>query len=159
VLLDRARLLQGKPARGRPPYPGAGPGGPVNAGADLTRLSERELEVASLVVAGLTYKQIGDRLFISPKTIEHHVARMRQRLGCESRADRRARRRGLVAETVTWAAASARSSVRAGSATAGTARRSVPVRWWTRRCRHRYRRPYLRRRYPCPRHRRRRSIR
>ena len=101
VLLDRARVLQGKPARGRPPYPGAGPGGPVNAGADLTRLSERELEVASLVVAGLTYKQIGDRLFISPKTIEHHVARMRQRLGCESRADLLARLRGLVAETVT----------------------------------------------------------
>jgi DNA-binding CsgD family transcriptional regulator len=86
ALLDRARTLQGKPARGRLPLP---------APSDL---SERELEVASLVVAGLTYKQIGDRLFISPKTIEHHVARMRQRLGCDSRADLLVRLKELVAD-------------------------------------------------------------
>jgi DNA-binding CsgD family transcriptional regulator len=48
-------------------------------------LSERELEVSRLVLAGLTYKQIGQRLFISAKTVEHHVARIRQRLGASSR--------------------------------------------------------------------------
>jgi DNA-binding CsgD family transcriptional regulator len=79
-------MVKGKPARGRLPLP---------APSDL---SERELEVASLVVAGLTYKQIGDRLFISPKTIEHHVARMRQRLGCDSRADLLVRLKELVAD-------------------------------------------------------------
>ncbi|HEX6347439.1 LuxR C-terminal-related transcriptional regulator [Umezawaea sp.] len=50
-------------------------------------LSEREQEVAALVLEGLTYKQIGDRLFISGKTVEHHVTRMRQKLGCQSRRE------------------------------------------------------------------------
>jgi DNA-binding NarL/FixJ family response regulator len=90
VLLDRARTLQGRPARAHPPTGAATPA------TDRTLLSDRELEVASLVVAGLTYKQIGDRLFISPKTIEHHVARIRQRLGCDSRADLILRLRHLV---------------------------------------------------------------
>jgi DNA-binding NarL/FixJ family response regulator len=50
-------------------------------------LSGREREVASLVLAGLTHKQIGAQLFISPKTVEHHVAKIRQRLGATSRAE------------------------------------------------------------------------
>jgi len=50
-------------------------------------LSDREREVAELVLDGLTYKQIGERLFISAKTVEHHVARMRQRLGSGSRGE------------------------------------------------------------------------
>jgi DNA-binding CsgD family transcriptional regulator len=50
-------------------------------------LSDREREVATLLVTGLTYKEIGERLFISAKTVEHHVARMRQRLGAGSRGE------------------------------------------------------------------------
>ncbi len=50
-------------------------------------LSDREVEVASRVLAGLTYKEIGGELYISPKTVEHHVARIRQRLGAETRAE------------------------------------------------------------------------
>lgn len=50
-------------------------------------LSEREAEVAQLVVDGKTYKEIGAQLFISPKTVEHHVARSRQKLGATSRAE------------------------------------------------------------------------
>ncbi|GLZ35421.1 helix-turn-helix transcriptional regulator [Lentzea sp. NBRC 105346] len=52
-----------------------------------TPLSGREREVAELVVTGLTYKQIGERLFISAKTVEHHVAKMRRRLGCATRSE------------------------------------------------------------------------
>jgi DNA-binding NarL/FixJ family response regulator len=48
-------------------------------------LSERELEVGRLILAGLTHKQIGARLFISAKTVEHHVARMKSRLGADGR--------------------------------------------------------------------------
>lgn len=48
-------------------------------------LSDREREVAELILTGLTYRQIGQRLFISAKTVEHHVARMRQRLDVSSR--------------------------------------------------------------------------
>lgn len=54
------------------------------AGGSLT---EREADVARLLVTGLTYRDIGARLFISAKTVEHHVARIRRRLGAQSRAD------------------------------------------------------------------------
>ncbi len=50
-------------------------------------LSERELEVAELVVQGRTQREIGEALFISAKTVEHHVARMRQRLGVGGRSE------------------------------------------------------------------------
>lgn len=61
-------------------------------------LSERELEVGGLILAGLTYKNIGERLFISAKTVEHHVARMRQRLGVSSRTELFAELRALTGE-------------------------------------------------------------
>lgn len=70
--------------------PGAGPAVPC-------RLSEREQEVARLVVAGQTYREIGGRLFISAKTVEHHVSRMRQRLGARNRSDLLARLRLEIA--------------------------------------------------------------
>ncbi|MFJ9368138.1 LuxR C-terminal-related transcriptional regulator [Nocardia sp. NPDC101769] len=52
-----------------------------------TVLSEREREVAELVLLGLTYREIGARLYISAKTVEHHVARMRRRIGAGSRSE------------------------------------------------------------------------
>ena len=61
------------------------------------QLSAREIEVAELLVGGMTYKQIGERLFISAKTVEHHVARIRQRLGSNSRRELLVRLRDLVA--------------------------------------------------------------
>jgi DNA-binding NarL/FixJ family response regulator len=50
-------------------------------------LSEREVEVGRLVLAGRTHREIGAQLFVSPKTVEHHVARMRTRLGVATRAE------------------------------------------------------------------------
>lgn len=50
-------------------------------------LSEREADVARLVAEGRTHKEIGSQLFISPKTVEHHVARIRQRVAAGSRAE------------------------------------------------------------------------
>jgi DNA-binding CsgD family transcriptional regulator len=49
-------------------------------------LSDREREVGKLVVDGLTHKQIGAQLYISPKTVEQHVARLRQKLAASNRA-------------------------------------------------------------------------
>jgi DNA-binding NarL/FixJ family response regulator len=49
-------------------------------------LSGREREVGALVVDGLTHKEIGARLYISPKTVEQHVARLRQKLAASNRA-------------------------------------------------------------------------
>jgi pimeloyl-ACP methyl ester carboxylesterase/DNA-binding CsgD family transcriptional regulator len=49
-------------------------------------LSSREVEVAALVAEGLTNQQIGQRLFIAPRTAETHVENIRQKLGFRSRA-------------------------------------------------------------------------
>ncbi|WP_308214215.1 helix-turn-helix transcriptional regulator [Umezawaea endophytica] len=87
-LLDCARLLQGRPVGGKKAE--------AVQVAEVGQLSDREREVAELVVGGMTYKQVGDRLFISAKTVEHHMARIRQRLGCSSRGELLAQLREMV---------------------------------------------------------------
>lgn len=66
--------------------------------ADAGRLSAREREVARLVLAGKTYAEIGAAIFISPRTAEHHIARIRRRLGASSRSDLMARLRVELGE-------------------------------------------------------------
>jgi DNA-binding CsgD family transcriptional regulator len=60
-------------------------------------LSEREQTVAQYVVDGLTHKEIGAQLYISPKTVEHHVAKIRQKLGASTRAEMLAALRSQLA--------------------------------------------------------------
>jgi DNA-binding CsgD family transcriptional regulator len=62
-----------------------------------TRLSEREREVAELLLLGMPYRDIGGQLFISAKTVEHHVARIRRRLGAESRSEMLSMLRAMLA--------------------------------------------------------------
>ncbi|WP_319455729.1 MULTISPECIES: isoniazid response ATPase/transcriptional regulator IniR [unclassified Mycobacterium] len=57
------------------------------AQAPFSRLSDREREVAELLLQGMQYRDIGAQLLISAKTVEHHVARIRRRLGAESRSE------------------------------------------------------------------------
>lgn len=59
----------------------------AGAPAGSARLSDREREVAELLLLGMPYRDIGNQLFISAKTVEHHVARIRRRLGAESRSE------------------------------------------------------------------------
>ncbi|MFG1603836.1 LuxR C-terminal-related transcriptional regulator [Actinoplanes sp. NPDC049265] len=96
VLLDCARTLQAPTeVRGTPDSGGAGTRTrAADAGQHL--LSEREHEVAALVLEGLTYKQVAERLYLSAKTVEHHMARIRQRLGCTDRQELLARLRSLI---------------------------------------------------------------
>jgi DNA-binding CsgD family transcriptional regulator len=73
----------------------------LDAGADLrarlgvgarlgprasTTLTRREEEVLALLGLGLSNAKIGARLFISPKTVEHHVGHILDKLGLETRA-------------------------------------------------------------------------
>ncbi len=67
-----------------------------SAAADGVALSERELDVARLVLQGKTYAEIGQTIFISPRTAEHHIAHMRRRLGATSRSDLIAKLRVVV---------------------------------------------------------------
>jgi DNA-binding CsgD family transcriptional regulator len=62
-----------------------------------SRLSEREREVAELLLLGMPYKDIGTQLFISAKTVEHHVARIRRRLGADSRSEMLSMLRAMLA--------------------------------------------------------------
>jgi DNA-binding CsgD family transcriptional regulator/tetratricopeptide (TPR) repeat protein len=50
-------------------------------------LSEREYEVAQLVAAGLTNRQIAQRLVVSPKTISAHITHILTKLGAGRRAE------------------------------------------------------------------------
>jgi DNA-binding CsgD family transcriptional regulator len=59
------------------------------AGADdgLDALSDREREVAELVASGATNPEIAARLFLSRKTVEHHVSNALAKLGLHSRTE------------------------------------------------------------------------
>ncbi|WP_051872195.1 ATP-binding protein [Streptomyces sclerotialus] len=50
-------------------------------------LSPREREVARLVALGHTNREIADVLFLSPRTVEQHVAKVLRKLGVASRAE------------------------------------------------------------------------
>lgn len=43
-------------------------------------LTDREREVLGLVARGLTYRAVGEQLFISPKTVENHVRKILDKL-------------------------------------------------------------------------------
>jgi DNA-binding CsgD family transcriptional regulator/tetratricopeptide (TPR) repeat protein len=78
------------------------PHGPREATrANPAGLTARQLEVLSLLAEGLTNAEIADRLVVSPRTVEHHVAAVLAKLGATTRreAARRASELRLVAPT------------------------------------------------------------
>ncbi len=59
-----------------------------NAETDIglpSQLTAREREIASLVAAGLSNKQIAERLFISRRTVDAHLEHIFGKLGITSR--------------------------------------------------------------------------
>ena len=76
-LLDEfARLSQ---AEGQPAAPAAGETGP-------DRLTGRQLEVLRLVASGLTYREVGERLALSERTVRFHMAEIMARLHLQNRS-------------------------------------------------------------------------
>ncbi|WP_407562962.1 ATP-binding protein [Streptomyces sp. 184] len=51
------------------------------------RLTPQELQVARLAAQGLSSRQIGARLFLSPRTVEHHLYKAYPKLGVKSRVE------------------------------------------------------------------------
>jgi len=49
-------------------------------------LNQRQIEVLRLVSEGLSYKEVGARLFLSPRTIKYHMAEIMNRLHLDNRA-------------------------------------------------------------------------
>ncbi|WP_187280399.1 helix-turn-helix transcriptional regulator [Streptomyces sp. IB2014 016-6] len=72
AVLRAHRPASGRP-RGRPAY--------------TERLSPRESEVAELAGSGLTNRQIATTLYLSPRTVEHHVSRAMRKLGVRFRQE------------------------------------------------------------------------
>ena len=73
-----ARVRDGRDADG-------GRAAPV--GGSAGRLSPRERDVSMLVAAGLSNRQVAERLYISEKTAAHHVGSILGKLGFGSRAE------------------------------------------------------------------------
>ncbi len=61
-------------------------GGEVAAAdEDLDKLTEREQEVMRLIARGYTYREVGEKLFISIKTVETHVGKVLHKLQLSNR--------------------------------------------------------------------------
>ena len=75
-----------------------------NAGPDsaqgLHELSAREREVMALTAEGFSSREIGEKLFISPKTVDTYRARIMEKLGLNHRSElvRFALKTGLLKE-------------------------------------------------------------
>ena len=77
LVAERLRSLGERVPRGVRPSTRANPAG----------LTAREIEVLQLVVDGLTNGEIAAKLFVSDKTVEHHVSRILVKLGVASRRE------------------------------------------------------------------------
>ncbi|GAA1624662.1 LuxR family transcriptional regulator [Kribbella alba] len=62
------------------------PAAHADAVRKLDLLTPQQREIAQLAAAGLTNKQIGDRLFLSPRTVGTHLYQLFPKLGITSRA-------------------------------------------------------------------------
>jgi DNA-binding NarL/FixJ family response regulator len=91
--LDREVVEALLAAAGQPSPP---PKRPLPAG-----LSEREAEVLSLAVRGLSNRQIAEALVVSPKTVGHHLENIYSKIGVSTRvgATLFALQQGLVGNT------------------------------------------------------------
>lgn len=49
------------------------------------QLTERQMEVLKLVAQGMVYKEVGDRLGLSERTIKYHMAKIMEKLHLENR--------------------------------------------------------------------------
>ncbi|MGV1047332.1 MAG: response regulator transcription factor [Solirubrobacterales bacterium] len=59
---------------------------PRQATAQSGQFTRRELEVLQLAARGLTTRQIADRLYISPKTADHHIQHIYGKIDVSTRA-------------------------------------------------------------------------
>ena len=59
----------------------------LNPKMQLEKLSEREREILDVLLKGLSYKDIGDQLFISVNTVKTHTKSIYSKLGFKNRIE------------------------------------------------------------------------
>lgn len=82
--------------RARQELRAAGTSSPRQDPAAVDRLTSTELHVAQLAAQGLTNREIGERLYVSPRTVSTHLQRMFPKLGVTSRGELGAVLRGTM---------------------------------------------------------------
>ena len=89
-----ARKLRARGARGIPRGPRA------HTRDNAAHLTAREVDVVRLLAEGLRNAAIAERLFVSPRTVDHHVSSVLRKLGVTSRGEAAAvaARAGLLGE-------------------------------------------------------------
>ncbi|MGW4519236.1 response regulator transcription factor [Streptomyces sp. NPDC004393] len=75
--------------RARSALRSVGESAPVHGSSLARLLTPQELQVATLAARGLSNKEIGAQLFLSPRTVGYHLYRLFQKLGIASRAELR----------------------------------------------------------------------
>jgi DNA-binding NarL/FixJ family response regulator len=87
----RARASPARRAR-------CGRGPSLSHPAEPGRADPREVQVLGLIVGGLRNSEIAARLFLSEKTVDHHVSSVLRRLGVQTRrqAAERAVQEGII---------------------------------------------------------------
>ena len=65
-------------------------------------MTQREAEVLALVAAGLRNAEIAERLYLTPKTVSHHLSAIYAKLGVETRieAAHAASQLGIIASLI-----------------------------------------------------------
>jgi DNA-binding NarL/FixJ family response regulator len=63
----------------------------VRVGGALKSLSQRELQVLSLMAKAFSNKAIAESLYIQPRTVEHHISSVLAKLGFNSASERHGR--------------------------------------------------------------------
>jgi DNA-binding NarL/FixJ family response regulator len=64
--------------------PSHDPAGRAQSGEEP--LSQRQTEILALVAQGLSYKEVGARIHLSPRTVKYHMAEIMQKLHLQNRA-------------------------------------------------------------------------
>jgi len=83
------------PTRQAVSYASKGRGARRRPASGAESLTPAERDVSRLVAEGLTNRQVGERLFISYRTVQTHLVRVFQKLGVSSRAE-------LAAKVAAW---------------------------------------------------------
>ncbi len=80
------------------PVPGAGPFQRNEAGLSQLGITPRELEILEAMAAGLSNREIAEKLFVSENTVKTHAARLFDKLSARRRtqAVQRAKEAGLI---------------------------------------------------------------